>query len=244
MGLGLIASALRKDLCVRFSSTGYCTFGTGVSAFDFGAGTAFTLYAWARWSNSGPQHILGRIGGGGSNTGWSLYTQNTSLRFSHKGGAPGTRLVVETTASGFDDGKWHAIVVTYAGTSAPSGCHIYIDGTDQPLTTIENDLTTATTGSFDMSAARDTNQSAFEFVGDIGSLAVFSGVLGSTDRATLLNTRHPPIKSAVLAISGILGFWRMGNGATAPTIPDETGANPGTLTSTTAALQTYAPPYS
>lgn len=239
----LAPSGVRKDRCTRFSGSGYGDFGTAVAAFNFERTNAFSFYVWVRWTASGAQHIIGRVGGSASNTGWSLYAQGTALRFSHKSSGT-SRLVVATTATGWNDGKWHAVLVTYDGSSTPGGCHIYVDGTDQPLTTVESTLTTSTQGGFQMTMAQDVNQTAFEYTGDCAGLAVFSGVLGSTDRATLYNGRRPPSKTAVLAISGLLGFWRMGNGATYPTIPDETGANPCTLTAlSAAALSTYAPPY-
>lgn len=249
MSLGLVASAIKKDRGTRFSGTGYCDFGNA-STFNFERTDSFTLYAWARWTQTGTAIILGRESGGGSGRGWALAVNaaggTTSIRFEIKNTSGGTNsLILDTTVQGWNDGKWHAIVATYAGTSVPSGVHIYVDGTDLALTTTNNNLSATAQSTTAMAAARDINQSAFEFTGDIGSLAVFSGVLGSTDRATLLNTRHPPNKAAVLAISGILGFWRMGNGAVYPTIADETAAHAGTLTSlSAAALQTYAPPYS
>lgn len=248
MSAGLVASAIKKDRCIRFSGTGACDFGNA-GTFNFERTDSFTVYAWARWTQTGTAILIFRESGGGSGRGWALAVNalsgTTTIRFEIKNASGGVNsLVMDTTVDGWNDGKWHSVIATYVGTSLPSGVHIYVDDVDQALTTTTSTLSATTQSSTSMAAGRDTNQGAFELTGDIGALAVFSGALGPTSRATLHNNRHPPIKADVLAISGCLGFWRMGDGAAAPTIPDETGANAGTLTGSTAALQTYAPPYS
>lgn len=250
MGGGLVASSVRKDKCVRFSGTGYVTMGAA-SAYDFERTDSFSIYLWARWTSTGTQHLIARVGNAAANRGWSVIVQSTAIRFSHKSSGPAdpggsNRLVVQTSSSGWNDGNWHSIIVTYAGTSAPSGCHIYLDNNDEALTTVENTLSATTKGTFDMAAGRDIVQSAFQYGGDIGGLAIFNSVISSSDRAVLHNSRKGPPKPAdVLTLSNLLGFWRMGNGNTYPTTEDEVGSDDGTLTSlSAAAMQTYAPPYS
>ena len=40
-------------------------------------------------------------------------------------------------------GAWHYVVATYSGTSTVAGMNIYVDGVNQPLTTLSNNLTTS-----------------------------------------------------------------------------------------------------
>lgn len=244
----VISASLRKDKCLRPSGSGYCNFGSSAT-FNFERTDSFTIYVWARWTQSTVGSIFNRVSGGGSGRGWELAYLNTGeLSFTLKNSSGGTNaLGVKTTATGWNDGKWHSLMVTYGGTSVPSGVHIYVDGNDQPLTTTVNTLSATIQSTTPMSAGQDANQGAFEFTGDLGNMAVFTGVLGTTDLATLHNGRRPPVLASVLAITGILGYWRMGEGAAVvfPTVPDETNANPGTLTSlATTDIRTYGPPYS
>lgn len=242
--VGTMASSVRKDRCTRFSGTSYCDFGSS-STFDFERTDSFTVYAWARWTQASTGMIISRESGAGSGRGWQLSIESIqTIRFALKNTSGGVNSLIMDTPTGFNDGKWHSIAATYAGGSAPADVHIYVDGVDQSLTTVNNNLSATIKSTTPMTAGRDTNQGAFEFLGDIAGLAIFSGVLGATDRAILHNGRRPSNPPAVLGISGILGFWRMGNGSIYSTIIDETGANNGALTNlTAAAIKTYAPSF-
>ena len=40
-------------------------------------------------------------------------------------------------------GAWHYVVATYSGTGTVAGMNIYVDGVNQTLTTLSNNLTTS-----------------------------------------------------------------------------------------------------
>lgn len=248
-GRGIVASSIRKDRCVRFAgNTGasYVNMGTG-GPFNFERTDSFSVYHWARWTQASVGILASRCGELNAGKGWVTHTRpDGAFAFTLKNANSPNALGMITTAGGFNDNKWHSLVSTYAGTSVPSGCHLYVDNADQALTIGSNTLTGTTVGSFDLNFGADVPPSPFPYTGDFAGVAIFSGVIDATARAVLHNNRKgPPRVADVLALSGLLGFWRMGDGDAYPTVADETGAHDGTIVGlSAAAMASYAPPYS
>lgn len=239
----VIAASVRKDKCLRPSGSGYCDFGTG-STFNFERTDSFTVYCWVRWSQASVGVIVARQGNVNSQTGWEIAVKATGvITLILKNANSPNQLSVDTVGT-FNDGKWHSIIITYSGTSSPAGVHMYVDNVDQSLTTGTNTLTSSIQGTFNLVIGRDVPQATFQYTGDIGNLAILSGVVSSSDRTVLHNGRKPPVLADVLALSNLLGYWETGDGAQFPTISDRVSSNTGTMTSLAATdLRAYGPPY-
>ncbi len=178
-----------------------------------------------------------------SSVGWATYAGGGKPRFFIRNNNSLNGVSVGTSAD-FNDGAWHSVIFTYSGSSSAAGVTIYIDNVSVALTTFADTLNASTQGTFDTEFGRDNPQNAFDFTGDCAGTAVFSGVISSGHRATLHNNRKPPIPADVLGLSGLLHFWRFGNGAAYPTVPDEKASAHGTVIGLTSpTFKTYAPPY-
>lgn len=68
-----------------------------------------------------------------------------------------------------------------------------------------------------------------EFSGSVDEVAIFNTELSSANRTAIYNGGKP---ADLTGMSGLVGWWRMGDGATFPTIPDaSSNSNNGTMTS-------------
>jgi hypothetical protein len=141
---------------------------------------------------------------------------------------------IRTTVGGWLDEQWHHVVVTKTtGFSAGSGdFHIYVDGADQTLTIIRDSLTgTSATANALMAAARDVAGSERYFDGNLDDVAVYDRELTAGEVSWIYGGGVPPDLTDVSAPGDLVGYWRMGDGATSPTIPDDsTNSNDGTMT--------------
>jgi hypothetical protein len=68
--------------------------------------------------------------------------------------------------------------------------------------------------------------------GSIDEVSVFSTSLSQTNITDIYNLGTP---TDISAMSGLVSWWRMGDGSTYPTINDEIGSNDGTMTNMSAA---------
>ena len=129
-----------------------------------------------------------------------------------------------------NDGLWHHVCSTWNSTE---DIKIYLDGTLKDTTSIAGDFT----GSFSSAAIGNNAAGGGFWIGNIDEVSIYNIELSAANVTTLYNDGLP---YTVEADSGLIGWWRMGDGtltgdaiATYPTIPDETGNNDGTMTNMT-----------
>lgn len=138
--------------------------------------------------------------------------------------------IMVVTNSAYNDGAWHHCVITYDGSSAASGVTIYIDGS-AVATTTDQDSLSATMVNTDSFQIGDRTTASIPYVGKIDELAAYDDELTSGEVTSLYNFGSPNDVSALSSYADNLHWWRMGEGATAPTIPDDgVGSDDGTMT--------------
>ena len=112
--------------------------------FSFERTDSFSLSGWFKAASNSAGTLLSKLPTSGLISGWALmqYTGSTNPTFSLTliGTSASNNAVVETPA--VSTGTWHYVVATYSGTSSVAGINIYVDGVNQPLTTLQNTLTT------------------------------------------------------------------------------------------------------
>ena len=155
---------------------------------------------------------------------------SNEVRINYKGG--GTSVVAVTTEGIEDDGLWHHIVGTWNVTG--DAITLYLDGEKQSTTaSLPTFSGTPTASSIGNNAA-----GGGYFIGNIDEVSFFNITLSDADVTTLYNEGLP---YTVEADTGLIGWWRMGDGtltgdpiSTYPTIPDDsTNSNNGTMTNMT-----------
>lgn len=136
----------------------------------------------------------------------------------------------------WNNGNWHHLCWTYAGTSGPSGIALYLDGISRALVVLQNSLT-------------GTIQNPFVNFGQ-GAFAVGTSAVGdywrdgNLDEASVWNKALSPAEVAAMQtqldltklfayMPSCVSWWRNGDPlgpVCYPTIADRKGTNPGTMT--------------
>jgi hypothetical protein len=107
--------------------------------FSFERTDSFSLSGWFNIASNSPGTLLSKYPAD-PGPGWALiqFTGTTTPVFSLvlSGGTGNT--IAETPSVTM--GTWHYVVVTYSGTSTVAGINIYVDGVNQSLKTLSNNL--------------------------------------------------------------------------------------------------------
>jgi len=124
------------------------------------------------------------------------------------------------------EGQWIHVSATYDGSSSASGMKLYLNGT-------RVDDTTSTGGTYvameNTNAPFNIGKQITDFAnGLIDEVAIFNTELSASDVTTIYNSAIP---NDISSISGLVSWWRCGDGDTAPTLTDNgSGGNDGTMT--------------
>ena len=142
------------------------------------------------------------------------------LKLNYKGS--GTANTAVSTAAIEGDGLWHHIVGTW--NTAATEIKLYLDGevaqTTSSMTTFVGSLSAASIG--------NNADGGGYFLGNIDEVSLYDETITAAQVTSIYDSGFP---NSVITQSGLVGWWRMGDGATFPTIPDDsTNSNDGTMT--------------
>ena len=195
---------------------------------SFGNGTTdspFSISAWVKVTTNG-QTILTKNDGTNAEYFFGKIGNLLFIQIYNNGSTSGRRNRY-IDLSGYE-GQWIHVVGAYngqGGNVAENGLRIYLNGTIQ----------TGTTGRVNTYVAMNNTTAPVEIgrigtnygEGHIDELAVFDVELSASDVTTIYNSGTP---SDISSISGLVSWWRCGDGDTAPTLTDNgSGGNDGTM---------------
>ena len=154
------------------------------------------------------------------------------IRVNDTDGAGSPGYITSTLSSSIVEGfsGWKNIIATYANGvariyhntsssfvtpgNADAGARIVYSGSPVPI--------------FIGADAQTTTAPEQEFSGSVDEVAIFNQELSSANRTAIYNGGKP---ADLTGMTGLVGWWRMGDGATFPTIPDaSSNSNNGTMT--------------
>jgi hypothetical protein len=137
--------------------------------------------------------------------------------------------VRSTSATAAADGDWHNLVATYAGGSLAANVHLYIDGAAIPTTVNSDALTDTIVSTADLKLAADGSSNYFG--GDMDEVSVYTKELSFAEVTWIYNSGVPRDLAGGGAPSDLVGWWRVGEGDTFPTLLDSSvGSHNGTMT--------------
>ena len=190
--------------------------GTTVSALR--PTDAFSISLWANWDASTLSGLQG-LWECGSNTGHMIWSNGSSgltfyIRNASSTWIPATANTVTLVAD-----QWYHVVGTWDGSGTSK---IYVDGGEKKTASVTSIQYAATTNH------NIGKYIGYEFNGMIDEVSFWSKELSSGEITSIYNSGTP---TDLASESGLVGWWRMGDGATFPTIPDDsTNSNNGTMT--------------
>lgn len=114
---------------------------------------------------------------------------------------------VETTAT-YDNGTLYHFVATYNGSSNGTGVKIYLNGVNQSVTIVNNNLS-ATTLSSAVLTLGNREDGARPFQGRLFHLAVWDTELSSDDVEDIYNSGSAPDLLSISASPNLVGWWKL-----------------------------------
>jgi hypothetical protein len=211
--------------CLFDGSNEYVTMGNA-SELSFERTDAFSVSCWFKLDPGDSGYLMSKMDAGP--TGYGLFADSSNTRIYIQDTS--SFQIEVTTTSAYDDGIWHHVVVTYDGTSLASGISIYIDGSSVGTSTVDDTLGTNSilnTASFNVSSRTDGAAGLMD--GKIDEAAVYDKELSSGEVAAIYNGGIPVDLSGLSSSPSLVGWWRMGDGDTFPTLTDNSSnSNDGT----------------
>ena len=193
---------------------------------------AFSISAWYTAGPSTNKMLVAKMGEGSTYPGYYLALDHSfQLVFAlYSDWTGGNRIEVRTN-SAFNVG-YHHVVVTYDGSSTAGGVTIYVDGSPVAMTSTYNSLSASTLTSADLEIGRrNTSTSHLNWgAGNIDDVGFWDKELTSGEVTWIYNGNCPRALDDIGAPSNLVGWWRMGDGDTYPTIADNSvNSNDGTM---------------
>jgi hypothetical protein len=128
---------------LNFSSTKAWATLANPADFGFERTDSFSVAGWFKTPSNTGGALVSKLDGSAT-TGWALFqfATGTTPRYALGliGDGPSKNFAMAATPA-LTMGIWHYVVATYTGTSTVAGMQLYIDGVNQPLTTISDTLT-------------------------------------------------------------------------------------------------------
>jgi len=153
-----------------------------------------TVAAWIKSDNTAAFHQIVNYGVGGTNRGWRLITNGTSVMFGVRDGS--TTYDAQSAFGTISQGEWHHVVGVYDGSTVK----VYVDG--------ELGTTTASfTGTIDYTSPPNLTVGGSEtqsndYDGAIDEVRVYNRALSSTEAEKLYKWAPGPV-----------GYWKMDEGS-------------------------------
>ena len=230
------ASSFTNTLSTRFDGVDDFV-GCGDSdSLSFGNGTTdtpFSISAWVNMADATRFRIVNKGANFSNDYEYIFATGNTDiLVFNLYDSSTGARIArkYDTALTSFQ-GQWIHLVATYNGGETSGGIKIYLNGSR--VDDASND-----TGSY---TAMENGTNPFEIGastsggnysnGALDEVSVFNTELSASAVTTIYNSGVP---NDLNGTSGLVSWWRMGDGDTFPTITDNQGSNNGTMTNMSA----------
>lgn len=205
-----------------------------VPELNFERTDAFSAVIWFR-TTDGQGSLLGNIGPAPGFRGWEMHLNDGgALKMALDNTFPGNHILVRSTLDRFNDGFWHQAVATYDGSSTAAGVNLYIDGVLLDMTT-ESDTLSATIVSANAFGMATRDNVLIPYGGNLDDVAVYNKALSLAEVRTIYNDKVPADLTVVGPTANLVGYWKMGDGDTFPTITDHSpSGNDGTMTNQSA----------
>lgn len=191
------------------------------AAYKFDYNQTFSMEIWFKTSLSGAiQGIFAKQLTTAAATGYFMSLETNGRVTFELRNQGAKRIEKSTTATSFNNGSWHQVVVTYSGSGTAAGLKIYVDGAVQTTTTGADTLgglTTLSTASLIIGANRNATSQSFR--GNLNQFRIWDVELSAANVTTLYDAAKPTDSSTVQGASR-RAAWPLGTGDTYPNLAD------------------------
>jgi len=194
-------------------------------AFNFERTSSFTLSSWVKFANIVSTQLFMSKYDNSINRGYYLALLGGKIRLSLQSSGGAISVTVETT-NVVNINQWYNITATYNGTSLASGLNIYINGVNQPLTVIYDNLSATITNTIPLTVGAVFG-ALFGLDGNIAKSRAWNTELTSIQAASEYNggtILSPAVQGVNLVLDTDINNATFG---TQWSIPDLTGITTG-----------------
>ena len=184
-------------------------FAAAGDVLDFEYNVPFSLSMWFKTTSAASSYMFAKEWG----QGYAIrYSWTGQVGFELINTATTKHLWVYTTQAGFNDGEWHHVLTTYNGNHLVTGVHVYVDGVDEPLTTLYNNLGTNTTlNTAPLYIGGRQSLPIMTFTGKLCHGAIYDKELSAAEVARIYNGGTPPDLLDLSTVGDLVGWWRLGD---------------------------------
>jgi len=200
------------------------------ASLNFERTDPFTLSAWVKPTDLiGSQTIVNKESNDTALKGYGFLLNTSRLRFiARNDNVTSNRLIVETGTGIVTAGEYAHVLVTYDGSSTPAGVKLYVDAVVKTNVIVTDALTASIQNTEKLRIGRRSlGDSAYD--GNIDEVTIWDKVLTPTEIGELYNVGIPNDAALHSATANLISYWKMGDGAAFPIIPDDKGSNDGTM---------------
>ena len=225
------ASSFTNTLSTRFDGVDdYVDMGN-VASLNFEKDDAFSFSFWLnRTTSSDLTTVLGRADADSPFSGYAIFINSNKIQLRLR--SPNNAFFFILGTVNIPNNTWTHYVVTYDGSESVSGMKLYKNGASEAVTTTTSGTLSSLSGvslPFNL-ATRDSNPN-IAYSGAMDEVSAYNVELSASAVTTIYNSGVP---NDLNGTSGLVSWWRMGDGDTFPTITDNQGSNNGTMTNMSA----------
>jgi len=170
----------------------------------------FSCSCWVKFTSTSGV-IVGKMLPTVTERGWSISAGASGvLSVILRNNAAGSLLTQVTTINtGFNDGAWHHVALTWDGISTQVAANItfYIDNINQSLTTNSDNLTGTISSTAEFIIGSRTSD---YWAGQIDDVAIYNKVLTLTEVSNLYNSGVPTDNTLLKTEFNLVGYWGLG----------------------------------
>jgi len=195
--------------------------------YNFERTNSFSSSFWIKTTTSSSQFLVSKDNGSATKGYQVNLLGGSNLEIRIINTASTNEIDVNTTGQSLNDGNWHNIIITYAGTSLASGLACYIDGVSKSLSVGTNNLS-ATIQNTNNLVIGASGTGTFAYTGLIDEVQIFNYVVSSAE----INA----INAGRFANTHQVGYWKFDGDLYDYSGQGSTGSPTGTMTYVTGAL--------
>lgn len=227
-GSGPASFSNTKSVLFTASNTEYATKTNPSAAIGSGITTLLTVTFWAKIS-ANSNVVYPAVGQFNSNIAngqkwWLGFLQAGGLRFTTSQNGT-NNAAADYTGASYNDGTWRHFALTYNGGGGAGGIVFYVNGNSVHSATPAHTSLYNTSFDFRIGSAIGSTGTNFTFDGNLDEVGIFNAALSASEISEIYNSGSPADLSSHSKAANLVGWWRMGDGDTYPTLQDEINSN-------------------
>lgn len=192
---------------IEFKGTGYLSVGNN---FRFERDQPFSWSGWFKTDNvlRTAMVLWNKIDS--TNAGYNAWVTSAGSIYTIVGSTNTNKVRKGTTTTGFNDGSWHHVCVTYDGGSLSAGLKIYVDGSLQPDTTTDDNLTASILDTASLTFGGRPDPTGADFIGLLAEFSLYGKELSGGEVSEIYNSGSPADPASLTTQPYLLAYWPFG----------------------------------